>query len=293
MDECVEVSSALFGDGVAGEEAAEVGGVVAEVVVDEVEFGVVVLRGPLEGLGDVAGFRYVPEGSVGIRRADIAGGAEDFADIFGDVVAVGEPRAVFLNRERTRRRRLRRIPGDEPQRRMTGTRAIHAGNLQISAINVAMMKRYRSRDRYFFEVAPTLRVVAAVNRCIRFFITETHRTIRAVVGDRPRSRGRLNQRRVPVGVVAWIKRKGRRGFGRKNFRVLIEIVCRVGECRSRFGGSFAVTDVVKRVGVIRVPERRGGQFRTRIVAEGVILRRAVARSRARERTPERIVSVID
>ena len=71
------------------------------------ELGIVVLRGPLEGLGDVAGFRYVPERSVGIRRADVAGGTEDFADIFGDVVAVGEPGAVFLNRERTRRRRLR------------------------------------------------------------------------------------------------------------------------------------------------------------------------------------------
>ncbi len=79
----------------------------AEVVVNEVEFGVVVLRRPLEGLGDVAGSGYVPEGSVGIRRADVSGGTEDFADIFGDVVAVGEPRAVFLNRERTRRRRLR------------------------------------------------------------------------------------------------------------------------------------------------------------------------------------------
>ena len=69
---CVEVSAALFGDGVAGGEAAECGGVVAEVVVDEVEFGVVVLRRPLEGLGNVAGFRYVPEGSVAVRRADVA-----------------------------------------------------------------------------------------------------------------------------------------------------------------------------------------------------------------------------
>ena len=60
----------MFGDGVAGEEATERGRVVAEVVVDEVEFGVVMLRGPLEGLGNVAGGGDVPEGSVGIRRAD-------------------------------------------------------------------------------------------------------------------------------------------------------------------------------------------------------------------------------
>ena len=102
----------MFFDGVAGEEAAECGRVVAVVVVDEVEFGVVVLRGPLERLRNVAGSGYVPERSVGIRCADVAGGTEDFADIFGDVVAVGEPGAVFLDRERTRRRRLRRIPGN-------------------------------------------------------------------------------------------------------------------------------------------------------------------------------------
>ncbi len=182
LHERIQIESALFFDGVAGEEAAERGGIVPVVVVNEIELGVVNFGRPLEGLGDVAGFRYVPERSVAVRRADVAGGTEDFADIFGDVVAVGEPRAVFLNRERTRRRRLRRIPGNEPKRRMTGTRAIHASNLQISAIDVAVVKRYRSRDRYFFEVAPTLRVVAAFHCCIRFFITKTHRTIRAVVG---------------------------------------------------------------------------------------------------------------
>ena len=42
----------------------------AVVVVNEVEFGVVNFRRPLEGLGNVAGGGYVPERSVGIRRAD-------------------------------------------------------------------------------------------------------------------------------------------------------------------------------------------------------------------------------
>ena len=48
----------------------------AVVVVNEVEFGVVVLRGPLERLRDIAGFRYRAERRVGIRRADVAGGTK-------------------------------------------------------------------------------------------------------------------------------------------------------------------------------------------------------------------------
>ena len=44
----MQIESALFFDGVAGEEAAERGRVVAVVVVNEVEFGIVVFRGEAE-----------------------------------------------------------------------------------------------------------------------------------------------------------------------------------------------------------------------------------------------------
>ena len=113
----------------------------AVVVVNEVEFGVVVFRRPLEGLRDVAGFRDGTERRVGIRCADVAGGTEDFADVFRDVVTVGKPRSVLLNRKRARRRRLSRIPGYEPQSRMRRARQIKRRNLQIPAIDVAVVKR--------------------------------------------------------------------------------------------------------------------------------------------------------
>ena len=76
----------------------------AVVVVNEVEFGVVNFGRPLEGLADTivrCGDRA--ERSVGIRRSDVAGRSKDFADVFREVVAVGEPRAVLLGRKRTRR----------------------------------------------------------------------------------------------------------------------------------------------------------------------------------------------
>ena len=156
----------------------------AEVVVNKVEFGVVVFRRALEGLDDTivrCGDRA--EGSVGIRRADIAGGAEDFADVFRQVVAVGEPRAVLLERKRTRRNRLRRIPSDEPQRRMRRTRQIERRNLQVAAIDIAVVERRCSRNRHFLFEAAALRIVSAVDDRLRFRVLKTNRTIFAVVGD--------------------------------------------------------------------------------------------------------------
>ena len=263
--ECVEVEAALFGDGVAGEEAAECGRVVAEVVVNEVEFGIVMFRRPLEGLGDVAGFRYRAEGSVAVRRADVAGGAEDFADIFGNVVAVGEPRAVFLNGKRTRRRRLRRIPGNEPKSRMRRASQIKRRNLQIPAIDVAVVQRRCSRDRHFLLEAAALRVISAFDDRLRFRILKAYRTIFSIIFNRPRSRRSLNLCYIPILIVARIKHGEHRVHGVAflcvlrvlcvNFRVLIQRVRRIIRdsgfgIRHCDGFRRPVADVVKGVRVI-------------------------------------------
>ena len=99
------------------------------------------------------------EGRVGIRRSDVAGRSEDFADVFREIVAVGEPRAVLLDRKRTRRNRLRRIPSDEPERRMRRTRQIERRNLQVAAIDIAVVQRRYSRNRHFLFETAALRVV--------------------------------------------------------------------------------------------------------------------------------------
>ncbi len=74
----------------------------AIVIVNKVELGIVVLRGPLERLGNIAGGGNGAERRIGIRRADVAGGTEDFADVFRDVVAVSEPVPVFLDGKRAK-----------------------------------------------------------------------------------------------------------------------------------------------------------------------------------------------
>ena len=90
----------MFFDGVTGKEAPERGRVVAVVVVNKVEFGIVELRRPLEWLSNaIVRFGNCTERSVGICCADVAGGTEELANVFRNVVAVGEPGAVFLYRK--------------------------------------------------------------------------------------------------------------------------------------------------------------------------------------------------
>ena len=55
----------------------------AVVVVDEAEFGVVVLTAPLDGLGYVTLCRYLAVGGVGVGGADVTMLAVDFADVLG------------------------------------------------------------------------------------------------------------------------------------------------------------------------------------------------------------------
>ena len=93
----------------------------AVVVVDQAEFGVVELAGPLYGLLYISVCRYLAVGRVGIGRAEIASGAVHFADVLGEVPAVGEPGAVFLDGQRARGDILRGIPGNEPQAGVSGS----------------------------------------------------------------------------------------------------------------------------------------------------------------------------
>ena len=150
------------------------------------------------------------------------------------------------------------------------------------------MQRDRSRDRHFFDAAAVLAVVAALDHGLRFRVFEAHRAVRAVAGNRPRSRGGLNRSRVPVGVVAGNKRVF---FVFPDRSVLIQIIGRIRKRGSRFRSGVSVPDVVESIGIFVVPERRRSQFRASVVAERVILRRAVAGSRTRERTPERVADV--
>ena len=86
-------------------------------------------------MGDVTGGGYRAKGGVGVGGADVAGGAEDLAHVFGEVEAVGVPCAVFLDGERTGSDRLGGIPRYQPQGGMIGAGEVYTGNLQIATVN--------------------------------------------------------------------------------------------------------------------------------------------------------------
>ena len=151
---------------------------------------------------------------------------------------------------------------------MRGTRQIHARDLQIIAVNIALVQRHRSRDRHLLRAAPPAVVIRALHERSRRNVAERHRAVLRVVGNDPNPRFRPNQLRVPVRVVS--RREVLRlslGGRLRQRRILVQRVRRIGELRSRLGRGAAVPDVVERVGVGGVPERRGSQLAPRVIAE--------------------------
>ena len=88
------------------------------VVVHEAKFWLPYLTAPLDGLCNGAGGCYRAVGGVGVGGGDVAGGAEDFAHVLGEVETVGVPGAVFLDRQRAGGDGLGGILGDEPKSRV-------------------------------------------------------------------------------------------------------------------------------------------------------------------------------
>ena len=114
----------------------------AVVVVDEAEFGVVELAGPLDSLLYITFCRYLAVGGVGVGGADVAVLAVELADVLGEVPAVGVPGAVELDSQRTGGDGLSRIPGDIPQGGVVAAGEVDAGNLQVTAVDVTLVEGY-------------------------------------------------------------------------------------------------------------------------------------------------------
>ena len=94
LADCVEVFSSIFFDRIAGQPAAEAGGVVAVAVVERIGFGVVVFGGEAEGgwMG-CGGDQKFAEGGIVVMGEDGTGRGDVFGDVSVGVVGrVGSSR---------------------------------------------------------------------------------------------------------------------------------------------------------------------------------------------------------
>ena len=82
----------------------------------------------------------MPEGRVGVGGADVTGGTEYFADILRQIPAVSVPCAVFADGKGAGGDGLSGVPCDKPQTRMAGAGEVAGGNLEIAAVDVALVE---------------------------------------------------------------------------------------------------------------------------------------------------------
>ena len=137
----------------------------AVVVVDEAEFSIMVLAAPLNRLCHIPGCVHLTVGGVAVGGADVAGGAEDFADILRQVPAVGVPGAVFADGQGARGNRLSRVPGEEPQTGVVTASEVATSELQVTAVDVALMKRDAAIRCHLFGGAASEGVVGVGTLC--------------------------------------------------------------------------------------------------------------------------------
>ena len=139
----------------------------AVVVVNESQFGIAVFAAPLDGLdGASAGCDFAVRG-VGVGCADVTGGVEYLTDVLRQIPAVAVPCPVFLDGKGTRGDGLCRIPCDEPQARLRRVGGVTCCNLQVVAVDVALVEGDFSILRYFFGRAAPDVVVGAGDLCFR------------------------------------------------------------------------------------------------------------------------------
>ena len=143
------------------------------------------LATPLNRLGDVAGGGYLPIGGVGVGGADVAGGAEYFAHVFGEVEAIGVLGTVFLDGQRAGGDGLGRVPGNQPKRGVMTTGEVTASNLQVAAVDEPLVEGNCAVGYNLFERTATHGIISAFHHGAGFFISETDGAVFCVVDGGP------------------------------------------------------------------------------------------------------------
>ena len=256
----------------------------AVVVVDQSQLRVVVFTAPLYRLYKVAGHGDRAVGGVGVGGADVAVLAVDLTDVFGEIPSIGEPSAVYLNSQRARGGGLRGVPGQQPQCRLCRASQVAARNLEITAINIALVERDAAVDRHLLGSPAPHVVIGTFHSSAAIRIAEQRGTILRIVSNGPDARACLYERLIARIV------EGR--YEVPDGGVLIQTVCCIGSYSlCGFLSSLAIADVIVIVGIALAGDRGSGQLAAVVVGEGIAHALPIARCAAESGAAERIVGI--
>ena len=255
----------------------------AVVIVHQTQLSIIVLAAPLDRLPAVTAFRYTTVRRVVVGGADVAGGAEDFADVFGEVPAVGVPGAVFADGKGARGDGLSGVPRDEPERGVGGAGEVTTGDLQVAAVNVALVEGDAAVGGYLLGGAAAHGVIAALDDGGAIGTGEAHGAVLGVVLHAPDAGGGLHRGLVAICIEG--------GGEIAHDGVLIQLIGRVRRHFLTLGGCVSIADVVVGVAVGAAVDCGAGKFAAGVVHEAVVYRPAVAGGAAGERATERVVAV--
>ena len=151
------------------------------------------------------------EGGVGVGGSEGAAGGVELTDVLSELPTVGVPSTVDLDSQRTgsyglTRRHpiaasplrgklasrfvqspsepsgaLRGVPSDIPKGGVVATGEVDAGNLQVIAIDVALVERDATIDAQLLVSAAPHRIVGAFHDRIAFTVGERHGAVLGVV----------------------------------------------------------------------------------------------------------------
>ena len=185
--ERIKIPSPFFSDGIAIDPPSIGGMVITVIVIDQGQFVVVHLAGPLYGLDESSGAGGCSIGGVIVSRRDRSLCVEDLRHILVEVHAVAVQGSVLHEGQGAGGHRFQRIPQQCPEH-VPVVQHIQGGYLQIPPVQVPFVAGDRAVLSHFLHVAPSLVIVAALNNRVSIPAGEAHRAVGRVVDHGPHAR---------------------------------------------------------------------------------------------------------
>ena len=167
---------------------------------------------------------------------------------------------------------------------MVAASEVTTGDLQIASVEVALMERDVSVYCYLLGGAAPHVVVGTFDDGVAFCVGEAHGAVFGIVNHSPDTCGGFHQRLVAIGIEG--------GGEITHGGVLIQLISGIICGYVAFCCCFSIPDIVVVVDVVIAVDGGGGELAAVVVAEGVVLHRALARGVAGGGAPERVVAVL-